>query len=100
MIRVKGNLSIRFKDIGLGASGERVPHFHRNAFCLPSLHGILHHFPTDVSAYTQQTINDLSAAFPLQVNHKPLELLRHSGLLASARPEMNCFTLCSERLVR
>ena len=91
MIRVKGNLFIRFRDIALGGSDERVPHNHGNEFCLSSLNGVLHQFPTGVSAYTQQMINALSAAFPLQVNHKPLELSRHSGPLASARPEMNCF---------
>ena len=100
MIRVKGNLSIRFKDIGLGASGERVPHFHRNAFCLPSLHGILHHFPTDVSAYTQQTINALNAAFPLQVKHIAPELSGYRGILVSTRPEMNRLILGSEHLMR
>jgi hypothetical protein len=100
MIRVKGNLFIRFRDIGLSGSDETVPHIHRNGFYLPSLNGILHQFPTGVSAYTQQTINALNAAFPLQVNGIALELSDYSGLLVSTRPEMNCFTLCSAHLAR
>jgi|WetSurSiteA1Bulk_404760.scaffolds.fasta_scaffold20805_2 hypothetical protein len=63
MIRVKGNLSIRFRHVGLGAIDERVPHIHGNGFCLPSLDAGLHQFPTGVSAYIQQTTTALNASF-------------------------------------
>jgi hypothetical protein len=49
----------------------------------PSAHGVLHHLPTRVPADIQQPTYALNAAFLLQVDHKALKLVGHSGLVVS-----------------
>jgi hypothetical protein len=100
MIRVKGSLFIRFRDMGLGGSDERVPHIHGNEFNMSSLNGARCQFSAGVSAHVQQTARALNIPSLLQANHKALELLGYSRTIVSTRTGMNCFIPCAENLSR
>jgi hypothetical protein len=91
MIRVKGNLFVRFRGVGLGDSDERVP----------PIHGSL---PAFARWQAPSFSNECVCLYPangkhrqycnlFQVNQEGLTFSGHGRLLVSARPDIDCFTL-------